>query len=241
MDEYPLISVLIPTRNEEKYLPFLLKSIKAQTYKNYEIIIGDYMSVDNTILIARKYGAKVIKCHKKGMAAGKNAALNIAKGEIISFVDADFILSKRLFESVVKMFRKEKDVVGIEPRSALNPRSIRKDRLPYFRMAVRIINILKRFSYHTKAPFAFGCVFCRASAVKRAGRFKEHLLIIEDKDFYSRLRKYGRFKMVNATAMISFRRQVGKGFLRSTITYIKAEIGWATTGKVKGELEPVRL
>lgn len=55
------ISIIVPTKNEERYLPGLLKSIKKQTVQPYEIIVADAGSTDRTVEIAKKYGAKVIK------------------------------------------------------------------------------------------------------------------------------------------------------------------------------------
>ena len=60
------ISVIVPTFNEEERIKRLLDSIKKQTYKDYEIIIGDYNSTDRTIQIAKRYGAIITHAKKKG-------------------------------------------------------------------------------------------------------------------------------------------------------------------------------
>ena len=57
----PKISVVIPTLNEEKYLPFCLESLTKQTFKEFEIIIADGNSTDKTQEIAHKYTKKVIR------------------------------------------------------------------------------------------------------------------------------------------------------------------------------------
>src|SRR3989338_639976 len=56
-----MLSIIIPTHNEENYLPKLLKCIKKQDHKDYEIIVGDSFSTDKTIKIARNYGCRIIK------------------------------------------------------------------------------------------------------------------------------------------------------------------------------------
>ena len=84
-----MVSIVIPTLNEEKYLPILLQSIKKQDFKDYEIIISDAFSIDKTIEIAKEYGARVIRDKKKLPARQRNNGVKIAKGEIILFLDAD--------------------------------------------------------------------------------------------------------------------------------------------------------
>ena len=73
MRNYPSVSVIVPTLNEEKYLESCLKSIKNQDYQGeYEIIVSDGGSKDKTLKIAKKYADKVITCDKKGIAYGRN-------------------------------------------------------------------------------------------------------------------------------------------------------------------------
>ncbi|MCK5373227.1 MAG: glycosyltransferase, partial [Candidatus Aenigmarchaeota archaeon] len=59
-DKKPELSIIIPTLNEEYYLPKLLESIKIQTYKDYEIIVSDSCSDDKTVDVAKSFGAKIV-------------------------------------------------------------------------------------------------------------------------------------------------------------------------------------
>ena len=87
-----MLSIIIPAYNEEKYLPRLLRCIKEQTYKDYEIIIADANSTDKTRQIAKKYGCKIAK---GGLpAVGRNNGAKIAKGDILLFLDADAKFNK---------------------------------------------------------------------------------------------------------------------------------------------------
>ena len=95
-----MISIIIPTFNEEKYLPKLLNCIKKQTYKNYEVIIADANSKDKTKAIAKKYGCKTVK---GGLpAVGRNNGAKIAKDGILLFLDADVQFDKNFLENAVK-------------------------------------------------------------------------------------------------------------------------------------------
>ena len=77
------LSIIIPTYNEEEYLPKLLYSIKEQEFKDYEIIVADAGSVDRTREIAESNGCKVIE---GGLpAVGRNNGAKIAKGKYFYF------------------------------------------------------------------------------------------------------------------------------------------------------------
>ena len=76
-----MLSIIIPTLNEEKYLPKLLDSIVKQSYKDYEIIIADNNSKDKTRSIARSYGCRLTK---GGMpAVARNNGAKIARGKLL--------------------------------------------------------------------------------------------------------------------------------------------------------------
>ena len=74
------ISIIIPTYNEEDYLPALLKSIQRQNFKDLEVIVADAHSTDKTLEIAKKYNCKIVP---GGLpAVGRNNGAKIAQGEL---------------------------------------------------------------------------------------------------------------------------------------------------------------
>ena len=87
------ISLVIPTLNEEKNIEKILSDIESSDIKIDEIIIVDGYSKDNTVKIAKKYGAKIIYDTEDGSRGGKGLALrrgmNTAKGDIVINMDAD--------------------------------------------------------------------------------------------------------------------------------------------------------
>ena len=92
--ENPLISVILPIYNVEKYLPACMESIFAQTYQNLEIILVDDGSTDNCCGLCDEYAEKdkrVVVYHKKngGLSDARNYGLEHARGEYITFVDSD--------------------------------------------------------------------------------------------------------------------------------------------------------
>jgi glycosyltransferase involved in cell wall biosynthesis len=86
----PLISVIIPTMNEEKHLPAALSSLEGQA--EHEIIVVDKSSKDRTVEIARQGGARVIDCQGRLLSARK-AAVDASKGGLVFFLDADQVLA----------------------------------------------------------------------------------------------------------------------------------------------------
>ena len=105
----PLISVLIPVYNVEKYLRSCIDSLINQTLDNIEFIFVDDLSTDNSLAILREYETKypeiikVISLNKKGYLGGaRNEALNVARAEYIGFCDSDDIAHPQLFEKLYK-------------------------------------------------------------------------------------------------------------------------------------------
>ncbi len=104
------ISVLISTYNEERNIEACLKSLKNQTYKNFEIVIVDAHSKDNTVKIAKKYTDKIILVEKTLIALQKNKGVNACKGDYVVLSDADCTHPKDWIEKIVKFLGKHPDI-----------------------------------------------------------------------------------------------------------------------------------
>jgi glycosyltransferase involved in cell wall biosynthesis len=92
----PLVSIIIPVFNAEKYLEETILSAINQTWANKEIIVINNGSTDNSLGIANKYladGVKVFSQVNKGASSARNLGLTKAKGNYIQFLDADDLLS----------------------------------------------------------------------------------------------------------------------------------------------------
>jgi glycosyltransferase involved in cell wall biosynthesis len=87
----PLVSVIIPTKNNEKILTKCLLSIKQQSYPNMEIIVIDAFSNDQTRNVAEGLGAQVMQL-KGERTKAKNYGAQLAKGDYVFFVDSDMVL-----------------------------------------------------------------------------------------------------------------------------------------------------
>jgi glycosyltransferase involved in cell wall biosynthesis len=116
--ELPFVTFAIPTYNSGKRLERLLRSIVMQRYPrdNYEILIADGGSTDDTIDIAKRYGCIILHNPKKFAEPGKALCIDNAQGDIICFVDDDNELpSEGWLLKMVKPLVIEKDIVASEP------------------------------------------------------------------------------------------------------------------------------
>lgn len=106
---FPLVSIVIPVYNSEKYIDECLQSVISQTYPELEIICVDDGSTDRSVEILRKYEAEdkriiiIEKVHHDGTGAGeaRNVGLSVANGEYVQFLDSDDYFEKSLIESLV--------------------------------------------------------------------------------------------------------------------------------------------
>jgi len=112
----PLISVIVPVYNSEQYLEKCLDSIAQQTYSNLEIICVNDGSSDSSGQILDEYAAKdsrfrIIHQPNGGQASARNAALDIATGDLVANVDSDDYLELNAYERVVEHFSDDVDMV----------------------------------------------------------------------------------------------------------------------------------
>lgn len=97
MTDKPLVSIITPVYNCEQYLPLTIESVQAQTYENWELILADDCTPDNSADIIAEYAKKdsrikYIKLKENsGAAIARNEALEAAKGRYIAYLDADDI------------------------------------------------------------------------------------------------------------------------------------------------------
>ncbi len=103
MSENPLVSVIIPVYNGEKYVASCLNNMMAQTYKKMEIIVIDDGSKDDSAKIAREYPVKLISHAKnRGLSAARNTGIDAAQGEYIHFMDVDDTINNDYYREMVE-------------------------------------------------------------------------------------------------------------------------------------------
>jgi len=117
VNEKPKVSVIIPTYNRAELLPRAIKSVLEQTYQDFEIIVVDDGSTDNTEEVIKEFQEqdkriKYIKHDKnKGGSAARNTGIKAAKGKYVAFLDSDDEWLQNKLECEVKILNNNKNCI----------------------------------------------------------------------------------------------------------------------------------
>ena len=194
MNNSPLVSIIIPTYNRAHLIGETLESITAQTYTNWECIVVDDGSIDNTLLILEDYSSrdKRFRLYKrpedklKGANACRNYGFELSVGDYIVFMDSDDLLAKYCFKSrVSEMMKSEMDFIVFKTGKFSD--SFKGTYLPFSNLEInndRVLN-LKNFlefkiPWQTTSP-----IYKRKFIIKN--KFDESLLRYQDYEFHIRL------------------------------------------------------
>ncbi len=194
-------SFIIPAYNEENFLGVCIKSIKAQTYKDYEIIVSYSPSKDKTLQIAKKHGVKIVTIPKSFPGRAKNAGARAATGDYLVFVDADTIVPKDFLRSTIKHIRRGFIAVAYPLKWIDGGRML------------NIFNDVIKNPLSKYRKLLFFCCVIKKSVFKKTGGFDEGMNANEDWDISRRLRKVGKIAFdEDATIKVSARRfrELGK-------------------------------
>jgi glycosyltransferase involved in cell wall biosynthesis len=176
-------SVLIPARNEEKYLPGCLQSIEqaARPFGGLvEVIVAVNRCTDRTEEIALEHGAKVVHVDGKNLAKIRNAAAGIACGEIVVTIDADSRMTGNMLVEIDRLLQSGKYIGGgvtiLPERWSLG--------ILLTCVLLEVMLLWRRASC--------GLFWCLRRDFQAIGGFNENLVSLEDMDFAKRLKAYGR-------------------------------------------------
>lgn len=209
------ISVIIPTLNEEKYLPKCLSSLTKQIWNGqFEVIVVDGGSIDHTVQIAKKYADEVAIEPGNPVGAARNRGARIARGGILAFIDADTVAGPYWLEAISQAFLKKHASVG------LTGPTLPYDGQLFDSITYRLWTIyLQRILLNLGMPhvIGFNCAYRRRQFLL-AGGFDEINVMSEDIALARKIRKYGK---------ITFERQMyaltsARRFKRYGWTYIGA-------------------
>lgn len=113
MEQKPLVSIVVPVYNVEKYLPHCIESLLSQTLRQIEVICVNDCSPDHSLEILRKYAEKDERLiilslpENRRQGGARNAGIRMAKGEYIGFVDSDDWVDKSMYERLYEVAKAE--------------------------------------------------------------------------------------------------------------------------------------
>ena len=224
-----LLSIIIPTLNEEKNIQNLLDSIKKQDFEDYEIIVSDNNSQDKTRLVAKKYGCRIVK---GGLPArARNNGALAARGKYLLFLDADVILEKNfLINTINEMEKRKLDIatVYVEPLS---------DKF-FIKLSHHLFNIWM-FLVQKIDPHAPGfCIFSKKDIFTKINGFDESIKLAEDHAYmrkaFRNKAKYGILK--SSKILVSVRRFETEGDLTVFVKYILAMFHRIFIGEIRSDV-----
>lgn len=122
-NDYPLVSIIIPTYNSSDYITETLTKLEKQTYPNFEIVIVNDGSKDNTSNVLREYGltrSRLIILNKEngGVSSARNTGIRKAQGQFICFMDDDDEIDSNY---LLKMYSRQHETGGCDLLWALWP------------------------------------------------------------------------------------------------------------------------
>lgn len=205
-----MISIIIPTYNEEENIAETISQIKKRDKENLisEVIVSDGNSTDQTVEIAANAGAKVIVSPKKGRAAQMNYGAFMANKQILYFFHADSIPPEEFSTLILNTIEKNAES-------------------GCFRLTFDYDHwFLKANCWFTQfdvnaVRFGDQSLFVTKNVFNKSGGFKEDLLMMEDQEIIHRIKKYGKFKVMNAAVVTSARKYLDNGIYRMQAIFFR--------------------
>lgn len=223
-----MLSIIIPTLNEGRYLPFLLESIKRQEIDNYEIIVADAGSEDETVEIAKKFGCQITKGGLPPKA--RNEGAKVAQGDLFLFLDADVILPNDFLKQNLKEFKKRKlDLASFLFQPKTKERFLKILFNIFYNIPILILVKL--------APHGIMGILIKKPLHKKIKGFNEEIKLCEDHDYLQRGGKIGKFGILKSSKIFpSLRRFKTEGWLKTYLKYILSELHLIFLGPIKSDI-----
>lgn len=211
----PLISVIIPAHNEERFIGNCISSV-FQTHwpsKLLEVIVIDHQSTDETARIAQSLGARVLhQSLEKNIGAVRNTGLDAANGQFVAYVDADCTVTPDWLPSAIRILQSS-DTVGAVGGPCLSPSTgtwVEKCLAPT-KIGPQVIK-------HT-ITLATSSFITRTKLLRDLGHFDETLISGEDDDISNRIRRLGLSLISTSDCHI-----IHYGYPRTLWSMLKKEI-----------------
>ena len=224
-----MLSIIIPTLNEEKNLAVILSYIAKEKIKNLEIVIADAGSKDKTIEIAKSFGCVITD---GGLpAVGRNKGAKIAKGDIFLFLDADLKLSDNFIKNSMKEFLKEKLVVA---SYAIFPQ---KNNMYLNPVTLNLTYNFPQKLLERVFPLGAMGIMVKRKVFEKVHGFDETIKLAEDHCFIQDCAKIGKFGIIDsAKVYMPIRRFERDGYFRTGFKYLLCGLHMFFIGPVRSDI-----
>ncbi|MBI4123008.1 MAG: glycosyltransferase [Parcubacteria group bacterium] len=227
----PRVSIIIPTLNEELYLPKALRSIKKQKFKDLEVIVADADSKDATVEIARAFGCRVVKGGMPGK--GRNEGAKVAKGEILIFLDADAILPPKFLERFLPEFeRRRLDIAGCSMKI--------HGKKKIYRLFEKLYTLYFK-SIEKFYPHATNCIVIKKWLHEAVGGFDETIKLGEDFMYIRAGAKQGKFGFLTKHQFFVSPRRAEDDMKKIIVQYLLAEVYMILIGPIRSDIFKYRF
>ena len=193
-----LVSIVLNCYNGEKYLKEALSSVKAQTYKNWELIFWDNRSKDKSAKIVKSFKIKKLKYYLSkrhtSLYAARNLAIKKASGEYISFIDADDIWAKNKLKKQIKLFEDQETAVVYGNSWLKNEKKNKMKRFINYKVESGYIykDLIKRYNIGILTSVIKNSLLKKSKII-----FDNKYNIIGDFDFFLKLSKKYKFQYIS--------------------------------------------
>ncbi len=223
-----MISIIIPTLNEEKYLPNILESIKTQNFKDYEIIVADAGSKDKTLEIAQQYNCRVIP---GGLPSkGRNEGAKVARGDLLFFIDADCVLPPNFFEKSLAEFSEKKLDFASFGLLPIDGTKIHK-------FAFNTFYNWYIYALEKVLPHAAMGILAKRDLFLKLNGYDETIKLAEDHDLGRRANKIASYGIIKGVKIsVSERRFKKDGWIKTIVKYFLCELHMVFIGPVRSDI-----
>jgi glycosyltransferase involved in cell wall biosynthesis len=195
---YPLVSIIIPTYNRAHTLARAIKSVLNQTYENFEIIVVDDGSSDDTEDVVSTFAERRLLYTKhsfnKGAAAARNTGIRVARGEYIAFQDSDDEWFPEKLEKQMEIFKNSPPQVGVVYTGFWRAWNDKTIYFPSSYIKKKEGNIHEGILEENFVTTQSAVV--AAECFKKSDVFDENLPSLEDWELWIRISKYYEFRFV---------------------------------------------
>ncbi len=209
----PLISIIIPAYNEEKYISATLDSLEKQTFRDCEIIVVANGCTDRTETIVKEMqNARLLSLPNPNVSVARNAGALNATGRILLFLDADTQLPPEALHHITENFTEKYAIATTRAKPDTGKWK--------HSMALSFKNFYNQTIYQGCS----GALICRREDFHAAGGYDPALQVREHRQLIKKLLKRGEYKVLNTVAITSMRRYQQWGLAKAAWFWIVQ--GW---------------